>query len=500
MKKVYHRKKQSPLLWIIPVLAIISAIGIIPLNLFVLQLPEWISIPLSAAVLFTTVFFCVKRKRRLGGKIVLSFFGVIAVCLSLIGTYCNPYWNGILFRSDIDWYSKNYDYALTYEQAKSDLDYAMKYLNKLHPAFYQGFPSDISDRYDKAVQRLQSTQEITVNVLAQEIQGIFSLLHDAHTNVYITIPDSRYMKYIYEHNQAGDILKGINGQTWDQLIETYSDKVSYEVKEYGIQRLSRFVNTAEGLAYLNISVENGVVYNYETENGEKIEQYAEESDFLTYDEYCVFNGIQDQQVQEYSFVSYEIDTTRSLAVLTLDSCEYNSEYINTVKNMFSEVKEKGIKNVAVDLRYNGGGNSMVANEFFRYLNIDSYKEWAWDWRLGWFMLNIEQCENQNNKYDELIFDGDLYLLTSVETFSSAMNFAEYVKDNQLGTIIGETCGNAPDSYGDISAFKLPNSGLCFQISTKKWYRIDNTEGLIDPDIPCDEREAMDILYEECENH
>ncbi|MDE7281805.1 MAG: S41 family peptidase, partial [Ruminiclostridium sp.] len=97
-----------------------------------------------------------------------------------------------------------------------------------------------------------------------------------------------------------------------------------------------------------------------------------------------------------------------------------------------------------------------------------------------------------------LFKGNLYLLTSTSTFSSAMCFAQYIKDNSIGTIIGEPSGNAPDSYGDITAFKLPNSGAAIQMSTKKWYRIDNIEGLIEPDIPCEEWEALDYFYKECE--
>ncbi len=118
----------------------------------------------------------------------------------------------------------------------------------------------------------------------------------------------------------------------------------------------------------------------------------------------------------------------------------------------------------------------------KYIDVDSYKEWAWDWRLGFFKAAIPQREIENSKYEDLLFRGNLYVLTSVYTFSSAMNFAEYVKDNGIGTIIGEASGNAPDSYGDISVFKLPNSGVIMQISTKKWYRTDNKSGLIEPDI------------------
>lgn len=85
---------------------------------------------------------------------------------------------------------------------------------------------------------------------------------------------------------------------------------------------------------------------------------------------------------------------------------------------------------------------------------------------------------------------------SAGTFSSAMMFAEYVKDNELGLIIGEAPGNKPNGYGEIAAFKLPNSELFMQISTKHFYRADKSckDELVIPDIECNREEAMAELY------
>lgn len=495
-------KKQNPFLWITPLILIITAIVAIPLNLYIFQMPEWISVIFSAGILTAAVIMWIKFKRKTAGKIFISLFCIIGIALSLFGSYCNPYWNNILFMdSDELWYCDGYDKELTYAESKADLDYAVKYLKKVHPKFYGGIPDEIQKQYEIANSVFKSSDKITVNTVVQEIQSICFLLNDAHTNMIMNYPDERYMKYIYDHRKAGDFLTGINGMTWEQLLDEKSfchDKVSYEVKGYGREMLSRYVSSLQGLDYLGISVKDGVTYNYETNDGRKIDRFAEEKDFIPYDEYMKFNKIEDDDSDGYSFVHYEINKDKNAAVLTLDSCTYNDEYKNTVREMFKEVKEQGITNVAVDLRNNGGGNSLVANEFIRYLDVESYKEWAFDWRLGWFMINIPQSVVQNNKYDDLLFKGNLYLLTSTSSFSSAMCFAEYVKDNGLGTIIGEPCGNAPDSFGDITDFKLPNSGAVLQISTKKWYRTDNLEGLIEPDISCDYWDALEYFYNECE--
>ena len=164
--------------------------------------------------------------------------------------------------------------------------------------------------------------------------------------------------------------------------------------------------------------------------------------------------------------------------------------------MFTEVKEKGIKNVAVDLRDNGGGDSSVANEFIRYLNVDEYAMDKYYMQLGVFTLPFDDNVVKNPKYDELVFEGNVYLLVSDSSFSSAMMFAEYIKDNSLGTLIGEAPGNTPTGYGDIAVFRLPESGVYFQVSTRTFVRADSTttDELVSPDIPCDANNAPEELY------
>ena len=70
---------------------------------------------------------------------------------------------------------------------------------------------------------------------------------------------------------------------------------------------------------------------------------------------------------------YIMDARNNLAVFTLTSCVYDEEYCSTVAAFFQRVDSLGIENVIVDLRGNTGGNSLVANEFLRYLDVDQYR-------------------------------------------------------------------------------------------------------------------------------
>jgi C-terminal processing protease CtpA/Prc len=100
--------------------------------------------------------------------------------------------------------------------------------------------------------------------------------------------------------------------------------------------------------------------------------------------------------------------------------------------------------------------------------------------------NRKPKKNHKHKDSHLLFSGKLYILTSPQTFSSGNWFAVVIKDNQLGTVVGEPTGNQPSSYGDCLSFQMPNSGYGFSCSFKKWIRPNtsrNDEDALYPDIP-----------------
>ena len=64
-----------------------------------------------------------------------------------------------------------------------------------------------------------------------------------------------------------------------------------------------------------------------------------------------------------------IDKDDNYSVLTLDSCDYEKDFREFLYNFFEDTTKADIDNVIVDLRNNGGGNSMVANEFILYYQL-----------------------------------------------------------------------------------------------------------------------------------
>jgi len=139
---------------------------------------------------------------------------------------------------------------------------------------------------------------------------------------------------------------------------------------------------------------------------------------------------------------------------------------------------------------------MVGNEFIKYLPVDSYYDGPYDWRWG-FLEFHSNVKISNKQYKNLLFNGNVYILTDYDSFSAAKDFAMLIQDNRLGKVVGEPSANAVNGYGEVTYFYLPNTGLYVQISTKKWYRIDstNTDEYVMPDYPCESKNCFDKLFE-----
>lgn len=478
----------------------IVAIGLIPFNVLLVNfdMPEFVGVVSGLIVIASTVLFFRKSNGRKITKVIVCILGISAMLISVLGGYCNPYWNGIMFRRNVDYSSKAYNDQLSSKEAIEDLEYAMKYLKKLHPALYKQIPENISQQYESEKARLEKSQSISVNELAKEIESIFSILRDGHTYVCGSYDDRRIMKYYRKWLKEGYEITAVNGISIEELLEQKSTYYSFETTSWQYEWLSDDIVTVAGIDYLGFDMEKGIEYTLTSKEGQIRTEVCYLEDFLPWKEYDEFNNIVEDETEEESFVRYEIDTENKVAILYLDQCTYNGEYIHCLREMFEEVKAKNIENLAVDLRHNGGGSSMVVSEFFKYLDIDSYQIVSIGWRFGFLYFNLGDGVSKNEKYDELLFDGNLYLLTSAGTFSSAMMFAEYVKDNGLGTVIGEAPGNNPNGYGEVVYFKLPNSKLFMSISTKRFYRADKecTDELVYPDIECNSESALEELYKQ----
>jgi hypothetical protein len=159
------------------------------------------------------------------------------------------------------------------------------------------------------------------------------------------------------------------------------------------------------------------------------------------------------------------------------------------RKAFIEAQRQNTKYVIVDLRNCNGGWSGWNDELMRYIvkkprQLHVFEEWK---RKGdRNILNGSGYLNVTSAIKDQSFEGKVIVLVGPHTTSSATHIVIAIKDNQLGSIIGEPCGNTSFRYGDMKCLKLPNTSLEFRYSTKIYRRnnhsADDSLKTIEPDF------------------
>lgn len=204
----------------------------------------------------------------------------------------------------------------------------------------------------------------------------------------------------------------------------------------------------------------------------------------------------------------------SIAIITLYYFPKDNWYPG-LDSVFRAIREQKIRDLIIDIRNNGGGNSAKGDYFFQYISKVPYKQFGTTtirtsrkqiefhksfynmvdttsigikhWPSG-DLVPLRKTEYKFNK-------GNVYLLTSNNTYSSAASFSWAFKYFKMGTIVGEETGGMAVCFGDVIMQTLPNTKLDFGISHKKFYNYgatdeDGSHGTI-PDFEVPSEKALD---------
>ena len=207
----------------------------------------------------------------------------------------------------------------------------------------------------------------------------------------------------------------------------------------------------------------------------------------------------DNEGESPVFVSYDIYSESSTGVFTLDDCIFDQEYAMVLEDFWTKVKSSGgvIDTVVLDLRKNRGGEFAVGVAFLNHL-AESYQLFDVLQRQSEDLCiqTPDLCAPQTLGFLEQLglntsrpvlelpgsvlsiflgqlvgpaptdkFNGELFVLTSGATFSSAHLIAGTVQENELGKLIGEPTGNSPSFWGNFLTFALPSTDLTFFLAT-----------------------------------
>ncbi len=365
--------------------------------------------------------------------------------------------------------------TISTSEMKIDLHYLEKCVIDNHPAIknktkINKFREKIDYAYE-TIDSIKSNDEFIFLVME-----ILATLKDGHTAVdlyngnYNAIDLS--FKWLEEGmiiNEESDMLKKgdkvlmIGNMTSEQILLNMRDIISSE-NDYWIKYKSeQFLPTKMFLDHLGLINDKDKVDILIEDHSGKIKNIQ-----LAFNKYI---NIVEKYYNLRPFY-YEINNNKNIGIFYLNFCMYNEQYIKKVEEFFCDIKKDKIEKVIIDLRRNSGGEEVVIREFLRYINVQKVE-----------LLNDLWFSNSINEQADL-FNGEIYVLTSKETFSSAHGFAGVFKNNNIGLIVGEPTGNATLAYGNILRCELPNSKIEFNVATNI-FKIPNKgvySNTLEPDI------------------
>lgn len=262
--------------------------------------------------------------------------------------------------------------VLTENEMKKDLDFIVETIKNVHPKTYKGYTKEQQEVIDNAYKRIDKSMKAEeFYFIANEV---VCTMKDAHTALKISnntenkglnlklvwLEDGLYVNEAQGNLKRGDKIIALGNKNTEDIFEELSKVIPAENKYWVRFVGARNITNGAFLMHLGLL------------DGDKVNVKFERAGRVSVEPISVVADSNRERQSKFDY-KYDVDIENSLGIFTMNTCDVNNNYLTCLKDFFEEVKRKDIKNIAVDLRKNTGGNSQVIDEFIRYLDVDQYR-------------------------------------------------------------------------------------------------------------------------------
>jgi C-terminal processing protease CtpA/Prc len=390
------------------------------------------------------------------------------------------------------------------KQAKADIDFLIQSIEEIHPVpFYKSDEDEFYKQMNSLKEQLPDS--VSTIEIARLINPVLCQLSDVHTRIPLW---NIYGDYI---NESGLLfpfeIKSIENKLI--VVDNYSDA---DIAPGNVIVSINGIPSKEILSnlYKNVYGSNDLRKQFELENTFKemlwfMYGLGEQFDIVVDEKTYQVKGRTKKEIDKqkkqrkkhWNDMPFEI-ISDSVGLFVIDHCHFPKKYYKKrFKEVFSEIKEKEINHLILDIRYNTGGESFQVWELMNYLldkpfsqNNQSQRRRSKQFdkaikqslgivlpiaKLSPYFRNYYKTEygkNAINTKEEIrpknnkdFYSGKLYVLIGPENVSSGTEIASYLKNATRGVFIGQETGSTLCECGSAIDIFLPNSQLGLWIST-----------------------------------
>jgi len=353
-----------------------------------------------------------------------------------------------------------------------DIEYFRNQLTTKHKNLFHNVTKE---EFNNSVDTLISkVEELPNKSLFVEMNKITASIGDAHTSMNyfdgFTYPLKFYCFndgiYVVDADKSlEDILYAkitkINGLDINIITEELKTLISHENEYWVKSYLPNYLSVPVFMYGLGIIPdEDKTTFELETIKGDTIEKeinifsFNEKSDYINLNSNARNVYLFNRETEDYYWFEYLKDD--KCVYFKYNVCEIMKDnlFLNFNYKMFNTIKDNEIEKFVIDLRHNSGGNSSVINPFLK---------------------SIAELSSTNPEMK-------IYVITGRTTFSSGVMAVLDIKNKVHVTLIGESTGGSPNSYGDVGIFELPNSKIPINYSKRYFQLTGDGAVTIAPDI------------------
>ena len=418
--------------------------------------------------------------------------------------------------------------SISREQMIQDINTLFSTIEEVHPDMYAVYPKQ---QLDKDIERVKSELEPSGDILYfyKHITPLVAKLGDGHTSMFppyrdsldfvnvllfpyavkITYPDKKIrVQNDYTQTQntipVGAQITSINNKQSNEVVQEMLEYISGEKDFFKIYVLDYFFTLLNHTLYRDSIFDIEYVFNQK--------KHSIQVKGISYKERYENPSQQDNLVPNNPY-TFSTLSDKNIGIIEFNSFKDLNRFKVFLDSTFQVLQKEKIENLIIDLRKNGGGNSRLGDELFQYISPVPFAQY------GKTIVKYSDIQKQVYKqyvanpngieiYDDvklielrennLRYKSNVFVLISHFSFSSAADFSWAFKYFKMGTVIGEESGGIAVGFGDTISQELPNSGILYGISYKKFYNYgatdDNVHGTL-PDYYVEADKALDFVID-----